>query len=204
MIARQIPLILKSPINSPVSMAYLWSLSDDKKRLACLYKRFYRLRNLIDHDRRNVSRYKELIRWKFAKENYNTRRSVILGKPEEPISEIFTRIFNTLTFVHNSTVILPENMIDKKAYFYKDTRQNHRIEKQIILTICRMQYVTPNELKYRSDFSWFPEVRKEIEDFPENATKRQMAKSTSNPSYIGFADYQKNLMLLNEMYKLCL
>lgn len=175
------------------------SLSSNSQ-LKSLYKKFYRLRHFIDEKPYNIDRYTQILRWKFSNEHYNTRLKVVLNRSPEPINDIIDRIYNTLVFVHNSTVILPKS--PQKPYFYRDFKQHQRLEKLVILTMLKMHYEMPIDMKTDASFSWYQHAKSTFDEIPETPSKKQL--KLIHPTHIGFADYEMTLMVLNETYKMCL
>lgn len=197
--------ILTKPVNgSSVDLAHLKGFKPENKNLLLLYKRFYRLRNLIGNYH-EIQRYQELLRWKFSREDFNIRRQRVLKKPDTLTDEnLWDRLLNTLTFVHNSTVILPEAVEDKPVLFYGDFKTPERLEKLVIQTLLTMQHQKPHEIAYDYKYNWYDDIERRYNELPEVPTKKQFQEMLPEPSYIGFRDYELNLMILNEMYNLCL
>lgn len=194
--------VLKA-INKPVSADYLRQLSSDKSRYLCLYKKFYRLRNYISNDTREISRYVDTIRWKFTREHFNSRLAMIDQSPLSSV-DIFDRLINTLIFVNNATVALPENIPEKPINFIQDVKKPQRIERSIIKTILDMQLSKPNDIKYDMSYKWFKDTEELYKNFPEEISKKNFKSTLSKIGIIGFYNYELNLMMLNNSYKMVL
>lgn len=199
-------LLLTKTVNSSIDLQYLKTLKTDRTRLLALYKRFYRLRHIIDNNFQHTLRYQELIKWRFSREDFGLRREKVLEKSEDELGSdgIWIRLLNTLDFAHNSTVILPENISEKPVHFYQDLKTPERMERQMVRTILEMHHQKPNDIKYDYKYNWYVEIKRQYDQLPASPTKKELNRILPNPSYIGFRDYELNLMILNEMYNLCL
>lgn len=194
-------IVLKRLISSPVDITYLNLLPTDSSRLKCMYKKFYRLRYMIDNDKHNINRYQEIIRWRFQMEDFNLKRKVILEKQDVlDQQQMFKRILNTLAFVHNSTVALNEN--PPPLQHYHELKANRPIEKQILLTILKMHYKLPPDIKYDRKFQWFEQYKTQLQLIPAIPTKKLLQKA--NPYIVGYIDYMMSIMAVNEQLNLCL
>lgn len=196
-------LVIKNLINKPIDLNSLKLLKNDASRLKCLYKKFFRLRNMVDSKEYNISRFQELLRRRFSTEDFNSRRQIVLGKPNLTNEQLLQRMLNTLVFLHNSTVILPENEVPKLVNFYTDSKTPQRIEKLVILTLLQMEYQKPPDIKY-SNYTWYSNINHQYQTLPDVTSKKVYRTHLPNPSYIAFRDFELDLMILNETYDLCL
>ncbi|CAH6718589.1 putative increased recombination centers protein 19 [[Candida] jaroonii] len=194
--------VLKA-INKPVTYQYLQQLPSDKSKYLCLYKRFYRLRNYISNDTREINRYVDTLRWKFTREDFNKRLAMIDQSPLNN-DDMFERFINTLSFVNNATVALPENIPEKPINFIQDVKKPQRMERSIIKTILDMQLSKPDDIKYDTSYKWFKETEELYENFPEEISKKNFKSTLSKIGIIGFHNYELNLMMLNNSYNLML
>lgn len=156
---------------------------------------------MIDNDRHNINRYQELIRWRFQRDDFNNKRKVVLGKSDVlDNQQLFQRLLNTLTFVYNSTVALDANR--PPLQHYHELKESQPLEKQMVLTILKMHYKLPAEIKYDSNYHWFNQYKSQLLLFPAIPTKKQLQKT--NPYNVGYIDYVMSVMIVNEQYQLCL
>lgn len=200
-------LILKYRTSSSITLEHLNQLSTNKSRILCLYKKFYRLRNMIDDKPYNKDTYHTLIRRKFSREDFLTRRKILLGTTDILTQEqLYRRILNTLAFVHNSTVYLSSGHQTEPALFFQDLYSPKRIEKLIVLTILTMDSQKPPAIKYDRNYEWLTELNQQLEKLPADPNAKQYKAVFRNveANQIGFRDYEMNLMRLNECYNLCL
>lgn len=191
-------LFLLKPVNTALDLEYLHTLPAQKQYLK-IYKKFYRLRNLVGHNRHHRNRYLELIRWRFTRDNFNVKRSILIGLPTLSAADILDRVLNTLAFVNNSTVALPENLQESSTVYIQGIGKPQRIETDIVTTILTMQYQKPNSIKYDIHYQWIKNL-KHNNDNVNDKTPREK----SSFDLQGFYNYEMNLMILNETYHMCL
>mmetsp|Transcript_3829 Transcript_3829/g.4254 ORF Transcript_3829/g.4254 Transcript_3829/m.4254 type:complete len:214 (-) Transcript_3829:6-647(-) len=200
-------LIVKYQVSSLLSFEELNKLSSKRSKFLSLYKRFYRLRNMIDSKQYNKEIYLTMIRRKFTMEDFNLRRSILLDDVDN-LSEIhlFERIMNTLAFVHNSTVYLPSERKEAPVLFFQDLKVPQRMEKLIILTLLRMDQQKPDFIKYDRKYEWIPKINKKLSQISNDPDVKEYKSAFKDvdANIIGFRDYDLNLMRLNECYRLCL
>ncbi|CUM50992.1 uncharacterized protein AC631_03203 [Debaryomyces fabryi] len=200
-------LIVKYQVSSLIKLEELNKLSSKKSKFLSLYKRFYRLRNMVDSKPYNKEIYQKIIRRKFTMEDFNLKRSILLDDVDI-LSEIslFERIINTLAFVHNSTVYLPSERKEKPILFFQDLELPQRMEKLIILTLLRMDQQKPHIIKYDRKYEWVPKINNQLNNLSNDPDSKEYKSAFKDvdANLIGFRDYELNLMRLNECYRLCL
>lgn len=167
-----------------------------RKQILILYKKLYRLR-LFREDHHATINYKVYLRRKFLLEDFNLNRKVF-STGLEPLSseDLIKRGINTLAFIQNAST-RPE----------KSPPSN--IESKILKTILKMEYSMPNEIKYDKSFKWVDNLTQasqiaKVDVISGEFNKKKHKKSETVLSYIGYQDYQRNLIGLNEHYGLCL
>lgn len=199
--------VLKNKEVSMVSLEELNELSSIRCKLLSLYKRFYKLRNMVDSKSYNKETYHNLIRRKFLLEDFLERRSILLGDCKGLTeNQLFGRMINTLAFVHNSTVYLPTEKQDDPVLFFEDLKKPQRIEKLVILTMLKMDEQKPPQVKYDRKYEWLTKINNQFSQIPQDASVKEYRKAFKDTEthLIGFRDYELNLMRLNECYDLCL
>lgn len=200
-------LIVKYQVSSLADLEGLNELSSKKSKFLSLYKKFYKLRNMIDSKPYNKETYQNVIRRKFTMEDFNLKRSMLLeGSDKLSELQLFERMINTLAFVHNSTVYLPSKGKEKPAFFFQDLKIPQRMEKLIILTLLKMDQQKPNTIKYDRKYEWIPQVNNRLSQLSEDPDAKEYKSifRDIDANLIGFRDYELNLMRLNECYRLCL
>lgn len=197
-------LILKKPVINILSLETLDQLPNDKSRYLKLYKSFYKLRHLIDKEYKHDIRYQTLVKRYFKHQQFNKRRIMILGDvPELTQNELLSRMIKTLAFVFNSTVAMDDET--KPIYFFEDLNEPERVEKSILQTILEMDYQKPNSIKYDFQYIWVKELNDALDKLPSDPTVKEYRSIMKDKmDYIGFQQYEKKLMILNENYNLCL
>lgn len=199
-------LIVKYQISSLADLKGLNELSSKKSKFLSLYKKFYKLRNMIDSKPYNKEIYQNIIRRKFTMEDFNLKRSILLeGSDKLSELQLFERMINTLAFVHNSTVYLPSERKERPVFF-QDLKIPQRIEKLIILTLLTMDQQKPSTIKYDRKYEWIPQINNKLSQLSEDPDAKEFKYifKDADAGLIGFRDYELNLMRLNECYRLCL
>lgn len=206
---RRNALILKIPIVSMLSLKELEQIPSSKSKYLCLYKRFYRLRNMVGQKSYHSKIYCSLLRLRFSREDFNKRRECFVGLQDKlSEKEIYERLINTVAFVFNST-LYPEQLEQKDPsppFYYQDTKMPLPIEGQIVSTILRMENQKPDKIKYDRHYQWVTTLNLALSDISDTLGKKSLSRlfKEVDANYIGFRDYEETLMLLNETYKLCL
>lgn len=199
-------IIVKYQVSSLANLETLNELSSSKSKFLSLYKKFYKLRNMIDSKPYNKETYQNIIRRKFVMEDFNLKRNILL-EGSEKLSELqlFERMINTLAFVHNSTVYLPSER-NEPAFFFQELKIPQRMEKLIILTLLKMDQQKPNAIKYDRNYEWIPQINNKLGQLSEDPDAKEYKSIFKNidANLVGFRDYELNLMRLNECYRLCL
>lgn len=176
--------------------------------LKCYYKRLFRLRHLILDAPYEQETYKRLIRRRVQFVDFNKRRSAIT-KIYEPLShqQLIERLENTYTFLFNATCNVADD--PPAIYLYEDMKETQapRLETSILSTILEMDRQYPEELLFDFNFDWFhraEEVERELSSGTLGAKQGKSLAKSKKLDLIGFADYERTLMALNETFKFCL
>lgn len=198
-------LIVKQAVNQPLLASYLLTLSPRQQLLAA-YKRLFRLRHFIT-DARDHASYHNLLRRRFARQNFTRRRDALLG-PIEPVSALqwARRLANTCLFVFNATCDLPTLVTE--VHFWLDLQQalQQRQERQILQTMLTMERQAPDRIKYDHTYSWVEEVLQFYAEAGTELPKKEINRlaNLKKAHWVGFLQYERNLMALNESLGLCL
>lgn len=201
-------LVMKVPISTFPTVSGLSELSY-RSQLLCLYKKFFRLRNMIDADTDNRQAYCDTLKRRFSFDNFNRRRNLLLGI-DQPIEKeaLIQRIVNTYAFLFNSTVEHEDVQAKQAVVHQLDLPKVYekRIEKSIVLTMLKMARQMPNEIKLDFNYSWLANVDFLLKNINFDANKKQQRKliDKCDPSNIGYRDYETSIMRLNESCNLCL
>lgn len=182
-----------------------------KKQILQYYKHFYKLRNVIDNGNpRSIQLYKNILRRKFMYIDYNCRRQEILDLPPLSQEEMVTRIHQTLIFTFNSTVTKLDEFELISTFHDIAKYDNSTLEGKVMKTFLRMEYQAPNEIKYDFKYKWFKEFNDALEKVEAvngaNSTKKNKSKKMQLKypmNYIGFQQYERTIMGLNESLGLC-
>lgn len=202
-------LIANRPIVSVLSLKELEQIPSNRSKYLCLYKRFYKLRDMIGEKSYHPKIYCSLLRLRFSREDLNKRRECFLGLQDKlSEKEIYERLINTLAFVFNST-LYPEQWERRDPsppLYFEDTKMPLAIESQVVLTILRMESQKPDKIKYDRHYQWVSTLNDALNDISDTLGKKRLGSlfKEVDANYIGFRDYEETLMLLNETYKLCL
>ncbi|CAK7902838.1 increased recombination centers protein 19 [[Candida] anglica] len=192
-----------------VSMESLQGLTY-KQQLLSLYKRFYRLR-VYQTDAHDLKNYSQLLRRKFTTEKFSLKRQIFLPTDESISPEqLVRRAVNTLEFVQNSVVFndTPENQNFIKGTSSKPYEP--RVESKVLSTILSMEGRTDTTIKCDPNYRWMSELEdkilSKISSTEENELeyKKTFRKHESTMSYLGYRDYNQNLIRFNECFQLCL
>lgn len=200
-------LTVKKPLVSHLTPSYLTSLPPEL-RWKCLYKRLYKLRFFIEPNSQ-VS-YCLLLRNRFQHNSFKLRRELFLGSAI-PLSDFdwVERMANTYAFVFNATCNRYDN--PPPVHFYEEWKQaaEPKMEYSILRTILRMNYEMRKQF-LGHDYQWVPEIQSFFQKFDQLAQKQKLQKEINQmhnqgrSHLLGFFQYEKTLMSLNESLKLCL
>lgn len=203
-------LVLNKSVSLLIDPGSLKNFTGSRSQVMSLYKRFFRLRNMVSSKIYHRDTYQRILRRRFTRDDFQVRRKVVLGV-EQPLTstEYGHRILNTLAFVFNSTVEPggeTSNTPCNPPLYFKDLKRPQRLEKSIFQTIIRMDQQKPDSLKYDRHYDWFREVEEAYRNIPAQACTKVYRSHFSNidPCHIGFRDYELTVMLLNEQLGLCL
>lgn len=200
-------LLVKTPITSHLTSDYLASLPSDVHWKA-IYSRLYKLRHFIDPKGRLS--YCQLIRSRIKRGDFELRRRLFLGI-SDPLSEtqLIHRLVNTYAFIFNATC----NPTDTPpvARFYEEWKQVSEPTKEanVLNTILRMHYEMRSTPKLISGYKWVEDVKEfynKYDSIREQKKGREINQlhNLKVSHYIGFYQYEKTLMSLNESLDLCL
>lgn len=201
-------LVVKVPISSFPSVSSLLELSH-KAQLLSLYKKFFRLRNMIDPDTDKRQAYCDLLKRRFTFDNFDRRRALLLGINQPLEHDVWIqRIINTYAFVFNSTVE-HEDVQAKQAIIHQldlPKAYEKRTERSIVLTMLKMESQIPNKVKLDFNYNWLENVDFLLSKISTDIPRKQLRKliDKCDPSNIGYRDYETTLMRLNESCNLCL
>lgn len=200
-------LILKSPLTSHVTAAHLLTLPP-KTRLKSVYKRLYKLRFLIGESVPQQIDYCNLLRRRFARQDFNLRRNILLGT-DDVLSEfeMTQRLANTYAFVFNATCDTKTHAAEINFYEELQQARKPRPEAALIETMLVMEKEMPREIKYDAKYLWVASVRL----FYERAETPEILKREVNllvnlkqTNWIGYLHYERTLAYVNESLQLCL
>lgn len=207
-------IVLSASVYKMQPKEYFSALPLDRIRMLALYKRFYRLRNFMGDKEWKTDHYCQILRRRFSREDFNTRRAKVLlsaGDTEEveplTVEQITDRIINTLAFVHNSTVHLPTELDHQKPTYFEDLKQPQRIETQVVATIIELDQHLPNRLKNDLTYQWITHTTAYLNGLCVESTLPQKVRDTSHGmpgTNIGYRANEIVVMGLNETMQLCL
>lgn len=190
--------------------AELSQVASFKAQLLYLYKRFYKLRNVIDNGKpQSVEVFKRVLKRKFKHTDYNRTRQVVLNLPPLTEDEIIERLFNSLIFTFNSTVTSQDEFKPIETFDDFNKYDNSKLEKTVITTILRMDQQLPNEIKYDFKYNWYLDLSHDLlqvealNNQTDTKSKKKKIKSKYPMNYIGFLQYQQTLMGMNETLQMC-
>lgn len=190
--------------------AELSQVASFKAQLLYLYKRFYKLRNVIDNGKpQSVEVFKRVLKRKFKHTDYNRTRQVVLNLPPLTEDEIIERLFNSLIFTFNSTVTSQDEFKPIETFDDINKYDNSKLEKTVITTILRMDQQLPNEIKYDFKYNWYLDLShnllqvEALNNQTDTKSKKKKIKSKYPMNYIGFLQYQQTLMGMNETLQMC-
>ncbi|KAG2733197.1 hypothetical protein G9P44_004187 [Scheffersomyces stipitis] len=213
--ARRSGVILHHPIVSSDIRSQIDQIPVFRNKLLALYRRFYRLRNMIytGHSSAPIA-YHTILRRDFERIDFNVRRNAVLGKEIEnhhlSEAELLTRMINTVMFVFNSTVSTRNaDEEEPEVLFFQDIKKtvSHTMESSIVSTILRMDSQKPDSIKYDFKYAWIEPFDQFMEGFDEYFEKHPSSKRYGSKypmNWIGFRQYETTLMRLNESLGLCL
>lgn len=200
-------LTLHNAATSIPSVSYLKSFAGPSMHLAA-YRRMFRLRHLVGRSETTISNYQNVLRRRFTKIDFNTRRSKVLGI-NDPLShdEMARRLANTIAFIFNSTCNKSDTI--PEVQFFQDLKKasETNIETSILATILLMEHQKPPVLKYDYSYKWVDDTKlfyQELEN--SKASKKEINRlyNTRKASYIGFLQYEMAAMAINETHHLLL
>lgn len=180
------------------------------KRTALLatYKYFFRLRNLVVDKPYHEQQYVLLLRRRYLRGDFNLRRAVVLGI-HEPLrnDELIRRIANTHTFVFNATCNVTDEPPAVQTYEDVKAANKPRLETSILETILKVEEGMPPEILHDMDYTWFGEACEREQELCLGTIDTARAKElnrTREVVNIGYADYERTVMALNESLELCI
>ncbi|OBA19616.1 hypothetical protein METBIDRAFT_13363 [Metschnikowia bicuspidata var. bicuspidata NRRL YB-4993] len=199
-------LMVTKPVASPVTAEYLMGLSP-RQRLTCVYKRMYKLRFMAGDSQSQQEEFKNLLRRKFQKQDFNIRRNKLLGLDEQLLEQSMARrLANTYAFLFNATCEPDRTIPEVNFYHDLEDALKSRHETSVIHTMLRMEYETPSILKYDYAYRWVEGVK----DFYKLADQELLSKDYNKLAgskiahFIGFLQYERSVAYLNESLTLCL
>lgn len=202
-----VQLLVKKPITSHITSEYLSSLPSHLHWRA-MYSRLYKLRHFVDPKGRLS--YCRLLRSRTKRGDFELRRQLFLGI-STPLTkkELVHRLANTYAFLFNATC----NPLDEPpmARFYEEWKINSEPTKEtnVLNTILRMHYEMQPTPRLLSDYKWVDDIKEfytKYESIRELKKSRELSQlyNSKISHHIGFYQYEKTLMSLNESLDLCL
>lgn len=82
-----------------------------------------------------------------------------------------------------------------------------RFESKILDTILKLDELAPSQIKFDLDYNWFDKAREVEEELSLGTLTKQRARELNRSREvvgIGYADYERSIMALNESLDLCL
>ncbi|SMN22949.1 similar to Saccharomyces cerevisiae YLL033W IRC19 Putative protein of unknown function [Maudiozyma saulgeensis] len=146
------------------------------------YRRFVRLKKFISQRQMIQNTYIDYIKYKFKYENYEKRRSLVLGKDADSQIDWKTQIAQTYNFIMTAV-----SHVEGQT---TDIDRDILMSKQILKNILTLEYfkIENNEKVSNSDFYDYRVRFKQLED---NEDQRQTRD-------IDFGEFDKIVMYLNE------
>ncbi|QBM90508.1 hypothetical protein METSCH_F00890 [Metschnikowia aff. pulcherrima] len=199
-------LAVAQAITSHVTADYLMTLPL-RQRLISVYKRMYKLRFMVGDSQSQQNDFCNLLRRKFSRQDFDTRRNKLLGLSEKLPEDVFTeRLANTYAFVFNATCE-PDGAIPS-IRFYEDLKaaMEVRSETNVLRTILMMEREYPPLIKYDHTYEWVDSVKQFYTLAMGDILNKEYNKlaSTKTAHFIGYYQYEKTLAQLNESLTLCL
>lgn len=172
------------------------------------YKHFYRLRHLVSLKPYNPEHYCRLLRRRYLRSDFNLRRKKVLGISEDlSHEELIKRLHNTYVFVFNSTCHAIDEPDPVRTYEDYKSAMEPRFESKILDTILKLDELAPSQIKFDLDYNWFDKAREVEEELSLGTLTKQRARELNRSREvvgIGYADYERSIMALNESLDLCL
>lgn len=176
--------------------------------LLTTYKHFFRLRHLVLDEHYQQEEYLRLLRRRYVRGDFNLRRKKVLGI-EKALSnaELARRLSHTYTFVFNATCNVKDEPLPVQTYEDAKKANEPLLETQILSTIVKMELQTPNHIKFDLEYRWLDRARERETELALGNIDKKRAKDLNRSREvvdIGFADYERAVMALNESLDLCL
>lgn len=186
---------------------HLQSLAPQAMYLAA-YRRMYRLRHFVNRSESSIANYRNVLRRRFTKTNFNIRRSKVLGI-DQPLThdEMAGRLANTIAFIFNSTCNISDTVPDVQFYEDLKSASKIRIETSVVATILLMENEKPPALKYDYSYKWVDETRRFYGELEKHSTsKKELNRlyNTGKANFAGFLQHETTVMGLNETQGLLL
>lgn len=176
--------------------------------LLATYKHFFRLRHLVLDKPYQEQQYVQLLRRRFSRGDFNLRRNKVLGVSEFLSHEdLIRRIAATYTFVFNATCNVTDKPPPVKTYDDLKVANKPRLETSVLQTILKMEEGASPKLLHDFEYTWYDkacEREKELCLGTIDASRAKELNRTREVVDIGYADYERTVMALNESLGLCL
>lgn len=198
-------LSLLKPISSNIGASY--PKASKQQILRYSYKRFFRLRHLVLDAPYQQELYSSLLKRRFKFVDFDKRRKSVLDSDCHLTDEdIFERLKNTYAFLFNATCNVSDRPSEVMKYEDLKEAQTARVETRILSTIIEMEQQYTQELKYDFNYKWMENAKKIEATISKTKIEPKKAKKipTQDLLLIGFADYERSIMSLNESFNLCL
>lgn len=185
------------------SVESLQKLPTYNARAKLMYKKFYRLRNLIDEETDLRQVYCDVLKRKFTLESFNSRRKILLGVDSDIAKDSpdqWRRIVNTYIFVFNSTVRPDESPVPLVHEQDASKQPPERLEKSILLNLLKIDLNTPNHLKLDISNSFLRNISHVAEQMLLDLLKKKERQlfNLADPKHIAYRDHLLSVMRLNE------
>ncbi|KAK8441794.1 hypothetical protein ACI3LY_001560 [Candidozyma auris] len=200
-------LTVKHQISNIPSLEYLQSLSP-RSFFTLTYKHFFRLRHLISDRDYHQDQYLRLLKRRFLRGDFNLRRQKVLGIHDDLAhGALVKRIYNTYIFVFNATCNMKDEPETVKTYDDVKRVNRPRLETQILQTILKLEEQAPIHVRLDTEYRWLDEASKREQELVSGMIDKKRAKELNKSREvvdIGYADYERMTMALNESLDLCL
>lgn len=198
-------LMVSKPLVSHITAGYLMSLPSHL-RVACVYKRLYKLRFMAGDDLVQQNQYQNLIKRKFS-QDFNLRRNKVLGSDEHLLEEMMAeRLANTYAFIFNATCDTAGPIPEVKFYDDLKVASKPRSETSVLRTMLMMEKEFPPDIKYDPKYTWIESVKSFYSMANQKLLNRDYNKlaNLERAHYVGFLQYERAMAQLNESLTLCL
>ncbi|QRG35781.1 hypothetical protein FDK38_000104 [Candidozyma auris] len=200
-------LTVKHRISNIPSLEYLQSLPP-RSFFTLTYKHFFRLRHLISDRDYHQEQYLRLLKRRFLRGDFNLRRQKVLGIHDDlSHGALVKRIYNTYIFVFNATCNMKDEPETVKTYDDVKRVNKPRLETQILQTILKLEEQAPIHVRLDTEYRWLDEASKREQELVSGMIDKKRAKELNKSREvvdIGYADYERMTMALNESLDLCL